>query len=165
MSKWDNFKKSFGEFADKTVNKTRELTDTASLKIKIANKEAERDIEYKNLGRLAYSKLKADTDQSTKELTRLISETIDKIDEIIADLDALKAEDDERKAAKEAEKAAKEAEKKARREEDEAPNLAVMDEFNKARKEADVEYEKAKQAADDATKDAEVAAKVADEVK
>ena len=40
-----------------------------------------------------------------------------------------------------------------------------MDEFNKARKEADVEYEKAKQAAGDATKDAEVAAKVADEVK
>ena len=59
MSKWDDFKKNLGKFADKTVTKTRELTDTASLKIKIANKEADRNIEYKRLGKLTYAKLKA----------------------------------------------------------------------------------------------------------
>ena len=40
MSKWENFKKNIGKLADKTAKKTRELTDTAALKLKIANKEA-----------------------------------------------------------------------------------------------------------------------------
>ena len=30
MSKWDDFKKNMSELADKTVKKTRELTDTAA---------------------------------------------------------------------------------------------------------------------------------------
>ncbi|MBE6684303.1 MAG: hypothetical protein E7592_01470 [Ruminococcaceae bacterium] len=126
MSKWDDFKKTLGNFADKTVTKTRELTDTASLKIKIANKEADRDIEYKRLGKLTYAKLKKLEGHSTEELTVKISESIEKLDNIIAELNALKSEDEERKAAKEAEKAAKAA---ARNDDDEELNTDTINGF------------------------------------
>ncbi len=121
MSKWDDFKKSVGAIADKTVTKTRELTDTASLKLKIASKEADRDTEYKNLGRLTYSKLKATDQKYSEALTLDISKTIEKLDGINSEIELLKAEEEARRDAKEAEKAEKaarkEAEKKAEEEE------------------------------------------------
>ncbi len=107
MSKWDEFKKSVGVIADKTVTKTRELTDTASLKLKIASKEADRDSEYKKLGKLTYTKLKNDIPGNAEALTREISESIDKLDKIFAELEALKKEEADRRAAKEAEKASR----------------------------------------------------------
>ncbi|MBR4032903.1 MAG: hypothetical protein IKJ07_09250 [Clostridia bacterium] len=134
MSKWDDFKKTLGNFADKTVTKTRELTDTASLKIKIANKEADRDIEYKKLGKLTYAKLKASDGHSTEELTVKISESIEKLDKIIAELEALKSEDEERKASKEAEKAAKSA---ARNDDDEELNTDTINGFDTTKSEDD----------------------------
>ena len=70
MSMWNDIKKSVGAIADKTVTKTREITDTASLKLKIASKEADRDTEYKKLGRLTYRKLKNDAPESSESLTR-----------------------------------------------------------------------------------------------
>ena len=149
MSKWDDFRKSLGDFADKTVNKTRELTDTAALKIKIANKEADRDTEFRNLGKLAYAKLKNLEGTNPEELTAQISETLDKLDVICRELVELKKEDEDKKAAKEAEKAAKQA-KAEEEEKDEELDMQVMADFNEARREADAEYEKAKQAAEDA---------------
>ena len=125
MSKWDDFKKNLGKFADKTVTKTRELTDTASLKIKIANKEADRDIEYKRLGKLTYAKLKALDGHSAEELTAKISQSLEKLDKIITELEALKNEDGERKAAKEAVKAEK---AKARNDDDEL-NMDTLNDF------------------------------------
>jgi hypothetical protein len=153
MSKWDDIKRSLGEFADKTAKKTRELTDAAALKIKIANKEADRDAEYKNLGRLAYVRLKKAEGYDSEELTEDISRSLEKLDGIIGEIEALKAEEAEKKAAKEAEKAnqdediPKDDEKAAS---SDTLDLAVMKEFNEARKVADEEYEKAKQAAEDA---------------
>ena len=146
MSKWDNIKKGFGDIADKTVNKTRELTDIASLKIKIANKESDRDIEYRNLGKLTYAKLKKLKGIDPEAVTLEISQSLERLDAIHRELAQLKAEEKARKDAKEAEKAAKEAEKKA---EEEKLNLEVMEEFNEARVVADAEYQKAKQAAED----------------
>lgn len=128
MSKWDDFKKSLGNFADKTVTKTRELTDTASLKIKIANKEADRDIEYKKLGKLTYAKLKA-PDSHSEELTVKISESIEKLDKIISELDALKNEDDGRKAAKESERAARSA-ARSNDDDDEELNIDTINDFD-----------------------------------
>ena len=147
MSKWDDLKKGIGEFADKTVNKTRELTDTAALKIKIANKEADRDIEYKNLGKLTYAKLKKLKGIDTEAITLEISATLEKLDGINRELAALKNEEKTRKEAKEAEKAEREAKKKA---EEERRAAEVMEDFNEARVVADEEYEKAKKAAEDA---------------
>ena len=147
MSKWDNLKIKVSEIADKTAKKTRELTDTAALKIKIANKEADRDIEYKKLGKLAYAKLKPLDEIDSEALTAGISEAIAKLDIILEELEALKAEDEARKEAKAAEKAAKK-----NIDDDEELNTKVMEEFNEARKMADVAYEYAKEAADDAKK-------------
>ncbi len=153
MSKFNDFMKSLGIFADKTANKTKELTDTASAKIKIATKEADRDTEYKKLGKLAYVKLKRLKVTDPEALTREISETVEKIDTINDELRALKAEEQAKRDAKKAEKAEraakKEAEKKAQEEADDAEVECVMDEFNKARREAEEEYEKAKEAAED----------------
>ncbi len=105
MSKWDDFKKSVGYYADKTVTKTRELTDSAALKIKIASKEADRDTEYKHLGRLTYSKLKGTEDNDSEKLTIEISEAIDKLERIIAEIDAMKAEEEEKRNARQADRA------------------------------------------------------------
>lgn len=144
MSKWNDFKKSVGILAEKTVSKTRELTDTASLKIKIATKEADRDTEYKILGKLTYAKLKKLSMPNNEPITERISETIERIDTLNTEINALKAEEKARRDAKEAEKAAKRAEAEARAEESEE---AVMAQFNKAREDADREYEAAKDAA------------------
>lgn len=151
MPTWNEIKKSFGELADKTATKTRELTDTASLKIKIASKESERDVEYKALGKLAYVRLRQ-TEENTNELAEKISASLEKLDNIHKELAELKELDKARREAKEAEKKAREdekAEKKKKQDSDEL-DLGVMEEFNAARKVADDEYEKAKKAAEDA---------------
>jgi hypothetical protein len=106
MSTWEDLKRSLGTIADKTATKTRELTDAAALKIKIANKEADRDLEYKRLGKLTYAKLKASQGRDTSEIVAQISKSIENLDRIIAELKALKARDEERKAEKTAAKAA-----------------------------------------------------------
>ena len=134
MSKWDDFKKSVGVIADITVAKTRELTDTASLKIKIATKEADRDAEYKTLGKLTYAKLKGLSLPDSESITERISESIDKIEALNTELSALKAEEKARREAKEAERAAKEA-RRAEEEAEEDGEL-VMEQFNRARQAA-----------------------------
>ena len=158
MSKWDNFKKSIGEIADKTAAMTRELSDTASLKIKIANKESERELEYKNLGKLAYARLRQTEVASPVELAQRISESLKRLDAIHKELDELKAMDKARREAREAEKKAREDQKpapeKKPKPETEELDLTVMEQFNDARTVADEEYEKAKQAAEDAKNEA-----------
>ena len=149
MSKWDNFKKSVGDIADKTVNKTKELTDTAALKLKIANKEADRDIEYKRLGKLAYVKLKGLEGCDSTEMTERIAASLEHLDRILGELKGLKAEEESKKNEKATQKAAKKAEKKKEEEADEELNMAVMTEFHEARIVADEEYEKAKAAAEE----------------
>ncbi len=157
MASWNEIKKSIGNIADKTANKTRDLADTASLKIKIANKEADRDVQYKALGKLAYAKLRNIEVKDPEALTENISSTLDKLDVILKELSELKTEEEARRAAKQAEKEQKE---QARRqaeqqehEEHEELNRRVMEDFNTARSEADAEYEKAKAWAEDAKKD------------
>ena len=150
MSKWDEFKKGIGTFADKTVEKTKGLTDSATIKIKIANKEADRDQEYRRLGKLTYAKLKKLNSSEAGELTAMISETMARIDRIMAEIDALQSKEDDIKAAKEADRAAKAARRAAEEdEEDEEEAAIIMDEFNEARRVADEEYEKAKKLAED----------------
>ncbi len=156
MGKWDNFKAGIGNIAGKTADKTKELTGSAAIKIKIANKEADRDREYKLLGKLAYAKLKKLNVSYAAELTQKISDTLMKLDKILAELNALKQKEEEMKAAREAEKAARAAAKRAKEEaeyeEDNEDELdtAIMDEFDKARKDAEDEYEKAKKSAEEA---------------
>ena len=149
MPNWEKIKKNLGNIADKTVTKTKELTDTASLKIKIASKESDRDLAYKKLGKLAYVKLKQLDGYDSEEITAKISGILEELDAILADLAALKAEEEARKQEKQAEKEAKKQEK-PKEETNEELNMEVMTEFNKARAVADEEYEKAKTAAEEA---------------
>ncbi len=160
MSKWEDFKQKMGVLADKTAQKTRELTDTAALKLKIANKEADRDIEYAKLGKLAYAKLKELEGVDPEELTASISASLEKLDTILAELEALKTEDEERKAAKEA---AKETARAAKEEDDDELDMKVMDEFKDARREADEKYEEAKAEADKAKAESDEAKDKKDE--
>ncbi len=152
MANWEEIKKSIENIADKTVTKTRELADVASLKIKIANKESERDLQYRALGKLAYVKLRGIEVKDPDALTENISTTLEKLDKIIAEIRQLKAEEEARRAAREAEKAAREQEKRdeeAREQaEQEELNRKVMEDFNNARTEADAEYDKAKNEAE-----------------
>ena len=154
MSKWENFKSGIGSLAGKTADKTRELTGVASIKIKIANKEADRDREYKLLGKLTYAKLKKINVNDGEDLTARISETLEKLDKILSEINALKQREAELKANKEADRAARAEARRAKEEaeyrDDDDYDEVVMDQFNAARKEADAEYEKAKQAAEDA---------------
>lgn len=153
MANWEEIKKSIENIADKTVTKTRELADVASLKIKIANKESERDLQYRALGKLAYVKLRGIEVKDPDALTENISTTLEKLDKIIAEIRQLKAEEEARRAAKEAEKAAREQEKRdeeAREQaEQEELNRKVMEDFNNARTEANAEYDKAKATAEE----------------
>ena len=157
MSNWKKFKKKLGDLADKTAGKTRELTDTAALKIKIANKEADRDLEYRKLGKLAYAKLKNLEGINAEALTEKISESLDNLDRTLSELEELKKEYEKKKAEKEAEKEARKAEKnessKEEADDEDKLNLKVMDEFNEARKTADEAYEDAKLAAERAKKE------------
>ena len=148
MSKWDDFKKSLGDLADMTASKTRELADTTSLKIKIANKEADRDAEYKILGKLMYAKLTSSN--TSEELTVKISETMERLEAIIKELEELQAADGARKDVKAAKKEPKKENADTQNEKEPELNTEVMAQFNEARRSADEEYEKAKQAADEA---------------
>lgn len=154
MSKWDDFKSGISSLAGKTANKTRELTGAASIKIKIANKEADRDREYKLLGKLTYAKLKNISLNDGEDLTAKISETLEKLDGILLDIKTLKHQEAELKSSKEAERVAREEAKRAKEaaeyDDDDDYDEVVMDQFNAARKEADEEYQRAKQAAKDA---------------
>ncbi len=136
MSKWDDFKRSVGYYADKTAKKTRELTDTASLKIKIASKEADRDTEYKNLGRLTYEKLKNTKSKDTERLTLEISKSIEALDSIISEIDSMRKEEKKRKAEKEAEKAERTAKKEAEEKAEEKAEAEHKDKTDKAEPEA-----------------------------
>lgn len=154
MYNWDKFKENAKGVANKTAAKTRELTDAAALKLKIANKEADRDVEYKRLGKLSYVKLKQLEGHDSAELTESISTCLDRLDKIHMEIAELKSEENakkaEKNAEKNAEKAAKKAKKQAEKEESEKLNMRVMEEFAEAREVADEEYQKAKQAAEDA---------------
>lgn len=146
MLDWNTIKKGFSEIADKTVSKTMEVTDAASIKVKIASKETDRDTEYKLLGRLAFYKLKGVKVSNPDELEKRISESIAKIDSLNKEIANLKALEE---AKKEEKKAAAEAKRAAEKAAQELEEKIVMDQFNEARRTADEEYEKAKKAAED----------------
>ena len=150
MIDWNSIKKNISNIADKTVSKTMEITDTASTKVKIASKEADRDTEYKRLGKLAYYKLKNVKVSNRDELEKRISESISRIDDLNKEIASLKAAEEAKKEAKKAEAEAKRAAEKAAAE---AEEEIVMEQFNAARHVADEEYEKAKKAAEDAAQE------------
>lgn len=75
MSTLNDFGSSFKRVASKAVSKTGDLTDTASLHIKLARKEADLATLYEQFGRVAYQKVKAGSSADHK--MKILIEKID----------------------------------------------------------------------------------------
>jgi hypothetical protein len=85
MSKWGDFSRSARRLAGKAVSKTGDITDTASLHVKLARKEASLGDLYEQFGRVAYQKMKvgSNVDHKMKIL-------MEKIDVVRAEIYSLK---------------------------------------------------------------------------
>lgn len=121
MSTWRDIRRTVKKVASKAVSKTGDLSDTASLHVKLAKKEAFLADLYEQFGRVAYLKIKtgADVDHKVKVL-------IEKIDIVRAEIHALNrsinakklAKDEKITNAREAEIAVERAERQAKENED-----------------------------------------------
>lgn len=96
MSTWRDIRRTVKKVASKAVSKTGDLSDTASLHVKLAKKEAFLADLYEQFGRVAYLKIKtgADVDRKVKVL-------IEKIDIVRAEIHAINRSIEAKKLAKE----------------------------------------------------------------
>lgn len=85
MSKWSDISHRVKRVAGKAVAKTGDFTDSASLHIKLARKEAQLSDLYEQFGRVAYQKVKTGTaaDHKMKIL-------IEKIDIVRSEIHSIK---------------------------------------------------------------------------
>lgn len=120
MSSWNEIRHNVKRVAAKAVTKTSDLSDTASLHIKLARKEANLGDLYEQFGRVAYQKLKtgADVDRKIKILAQKIDVVRSEIYAINRSIEAKKlARQEEIATAKEAEIAVERAERLAKEQE------------------------------------------------
>ena len=92
MSTLGNFGRSFRRMAGKAVSKTGDITDTASLYVKLARTEADLADLYEQFGRVAYQKIKVGSNVDHK-----IKILIEKIDVIRAERYSIKRSIEEKK--------------------------------------------------------------------
>ena len=85
MSTLNDFGRNFKRVASKAVSKTGDLTDTASLHVKLARKEADLATLYEQFGRVAYQKVKAGSSADHK-----MKILIEKIDIVRSEIYAIK---------------------------------------------------------------------------
>ena len=85
MSNWSDIGHRVKRIAGKAVAKTGDLTDTASLQIKLARKEAQLSDLYEQFGRVAYQKVKAG--ESADHKMKIL---IEKIDIVRSEIHAIK---------------------------------------------------------------------------
>ena len=95
MSTWKDIRRTVKKAAAKAVVKTGELSDTASLHVKIAKKEASLEELYEQFGRVEYQKIKTNADVDYK-----IKVLIEKIDIVRAEIHNLKRSLEAKKLAK-----------------------------------------------------------------
>lgn len=99
MSKWREIRRGVKRFASKAVSKTGDLSDTASLHVKLARKEAFLADLYEQFGRIAYQKLKTGAD-----VDRKLEILIEKIDitrsEMYSINHAIEEKEENKRAAK-----------------------------------------------------------------
>lgn len=99
MSKWRDIRRGMRKLASKAVSKTGDLTDTASLHVKLARKEALLTDLYEQFGRVAYQKLKAGANVDHK-----VTILIEKIDIVRAEIYAITKAIEDKKILKEMER-------------------------------------------------------------
>ena len=98
MANWKEIRRSVKKVASKAVSKTGDLSDTASLHVRLARKEALLEDLYEKFGRVAYQKIKtnADVDHKVKVL-------IEKIDIVRSEIYAINRSLNGKKLAKQEE--------------------------------------------------------------
>lgn len=117
MSTLNDIGSNFKRIASKAVSRTGDITDTASLHVKLARKEADLATLYEQFGRVAYQKIKVGSSADHK-----MKILIEKIDIVRSEIYAIKRTIKQKRAdmefevfnAIEAEKAVERAEKMAK---------------------------------------------------
>ena len=87
MSEWSDFCSSAGRLFDKATQEAVRLGDTATLYVKLKNAETRRDMEYQELGRLTYQRLRRNADNAAQ-----IDEILERIESFDDQAAAIKAE-------------------------------------------------------------------------
>ena len=98
MATWQEFCDSVTKLTNKAIVKTGELADSASLHLKLAQKEAALAELYEQFGKLTYKQIKQG--DSTEEKA---TELIEKLDALYAEISAIKAEIQAKKESKKSE--------------------------------------------------------------
>lgn len=160
MPTWKEIKSSIVSAAHTAKDKTVELTKTASLKLKISDKNSKREKEFQNLGKLVYRKLRAKPDENLEKITIKTQETLEIIDNLTKEIRELKKQ---LKDLEEAEKTSVEVDVNEGNGEVERDEI-IMAEFDEAYAKAKESSVEAKAMADDAAKEAEKAKEAAEEL-
>lgn len=98
MSNWGELGRGVKRMAGKAVSKTGDVTDTASLHVKLARKEAHLADLYEQFGRVAYQKAKVNSNVDHK--AKIL---IEKIDVVRAEIYSIKRSIHEKKVLREIE--------------------------------------------------------------
>ena len=99
MANWENIKSGVSKAATKTIKKTGELAENASMHMKLARLMSKRDGLFEKLGKLTYTQLKTE-ESHAEEIAAVISQ----IDTLGFQIRAQKAKIEEAKAEKAREK-------------------------------------------------------------
>lgn len=100
MSKWGEIRRGAKKIACKAISKTSDLSDTASLKVKLGRKQAFLADLYEQFGRLAYQKAKTGADVDYK-----LNILVEKIDIVRSEIYKINKALEDKRIAKEEEKA------------------------------------------------------------
>ncbi|MBR2479361.1 MAG: hypothetical protein IKB47_03035 [Clostridia bacterium] len=127
MSKWNDFCAGVSKTTKSTADKTKNIANLASLRVKLGTLESKVADEYDTLGRIYYSQEvgKIDSGEALRDQIRAISDINKQINAVNAEIREIKRLEAEAKAAREAEKEAKRAAKEAARAAEEAAELEL----------------------------------------
>jgi len=112
MSKWNDFCESVSKTTKKTADKTKNIANLASLRMKLNKLEIKVSEEYDSLGRIYYLQEvgKVDNREAIALQLRCISDINKQINAVKGEIREIKRAEDEAKATEEAEKEAEEPE-------------------------------------------------------
>ena len=87
MPTWEEFCNGLKKITNKVIVKTEELADTASLHLKLAQKEANLSELYEEFGKLTYDQIKQENSNEEKA-----EDLIKKLDTLTAEISVIKTE-------------------------------------------------------------------------
>ena len=143
MSKWNEFCAGVSRTTKTTADKTKNIANMTTLKVKLGNLENKVAEEYDTLGRIYYSQEvgKIESAEALRDQIKVISDINKQINAVNADIRAIRKAEAEATAAREAEKEAKKAAKAAEKAAAEAEKAVVEEESEATEAEDTVETE------------------------